>query len=209
MPEPRRRRDEANGPRPRPTKAERRQRALAAAQSLFEKHGYAEVTAEEVAEAAGVTPAALARDFDGKAALLRALCARLHEVLFPAPADGQPPPDAVAALLALTGRFLDAVRGEGKLLRALFAAARDDEGGAVVCDALAAAAEAIAVVLRAGQGEGFVRRSIDPWQAAWDWVRFLLGYAFLDQLAPQPQDDEEPAADLVDTLLHGVLKTDI
>ncbi|MFL5342597.1 MAG: TetR/AcrR family transcriptional regulator, partial [Gemmataceae bacterium] len=44
-------------------KGERRQQLLDQARELFARHGYAAVTPEQIAQAAGTTPAVFARNF--------------------------------------------------------------------------------------------------------------------------------------------------
>src|SRR4051794_1316562 len=98
MSAPRRRRVEADGAS-RPGKGARRQPLLAAAKQLFASQGYTATTPDQIAAAAGVTPAQAARSFPDKPAYLRAILDDLTALTFPAPGNGaEPPPDALAQL---------------------------------------------------------------------------------------------------------------
>jgi len=59
-------------------KRETSARILAVAQSLFLRQGFAQTTAEDIAAAAGVSRASLFNYYNGKAAIIEALAARLE-----------------------------------------------------------------------------------------------------------------------------------
>ena len=210
MTEPRRRKP-ADGPKARLPKGERRRRLVAEAKRLFALQGYPATTLEQVGEAARVTPSVLAKNFPDKPSLLRAVCESFHAAVFAPPeppADG-PPPDATTQLTALTERFLHATQAEREVFQVLLwglTSTEDMEAAGVVREVVRGMAGAAEPLFREGQQEGMIRRSLDPRQAASDWLRLLLGHALLPPT--EPPDGDQPAH-VIDCFLHGVLKTDV
>jgi AcrR family transcriptional regulator len=199
---------------PRPPKGERRRKIITAAKKLFAASGYAPVTVDDIASAAGVTPAQFARSFDGKAALLQVICDELLETSFhPPAADGEDsPPDPLAQLLGLVESFLKAARArpaELRVLLGLLDGGAEEDAMAVVGGFLASVASAVEDVIREGQQAGVFRRSPDPSAAAREATRHLIGYAILAPFEGFAPADGEPPAQVIDLLLHGLIKTDV
>jgi AcrR family transcriptional regulator len=202
-------RKKAGGPR-RAERGSKKRSYLAAAKQLFAQFGYAAVTFDQIAEAAGAPRSTLAKSFPDKAALLRALGEEWLEALFAteAPSEGVML-DIVARLHAFSERFLRLFRddpGTGGVLLAGLAEPGDAEESAIVHDLFRAAVERFAPVIQSGQQEGVIRRGPDPALTAADWLRFLLGAALLP---PGELKEGETPAQVIETLLHGVLKTDV
>src|SRR5512139_2747066 len=91
-------------PRPRVSAAERRRQILAAARPLFRTRGYAALTHEAVAEAAGVKLASVLKHFPNKADLFAGLFDDFHAAAFPSEHAG-PGADSLSFWLGLPGRF--------------------------------------------------------------------------------------------------------
>jgi AcrR family transcriptional regulator len=192
-----------DGPAKRPTKAERRRQLLAAARRVFAERGYLAATAGDVAAAAEVTLAQLARHFPDKPSLLAGLCADLAVALVPADAGGEGA-DAAVRLHALLEHWQGpARRDELSPLLPLLAGGPDEAG--VLRGFVAGLSARLEPLVREGQQAGLFRRSVDPRRAAGELIRFLLGQCLAGPL------EDLPAGDLVppDCLLHGLLKTDI
>jgi AcrR family transcriptional regulator len=106
--------------------AERRELVLEAAGRLFGEHGYAHVTLDEIAAAAGVTKPVLYRHFDSKKALYLALLERHRNDLprfFERVPDDLPFDQRVEAILET---WFDYVTEHGYAWRMIF---RDSGGG--------------------------------------------------------------------------------
>jgi len=82
----------------------------------------------------------------------------------------------------------------------------EEEETVILQNAVRQAVERLTPVIVDGQQSGVIRRDVDPRQAAGDWMRFLLGSALLP--IPEPAEGDVPTA-MIETLLHGVLKTDV
>jgi AcrR family transcriptional regulator len=201
MPDPRK--PAGDGPKKKVTPAARRRQLLDAAAALVRKRGYAGLTPEDVAAAAGVKAETLARHFPSKAALLAGLYAEFHAAAFVPPADDL---DPVAHLSDLPARFAAAAKAHPGVVPAVV--------GVLSCEADAADREAVraglqrsedslAAQVRAGQAAGVVRRTLDPAAAARDWLRFLFGGELLRSV--DPATDDRPA----ELLFHGLMKTDV
>ncbi|HJZ55535.1 MAG TPA: TetR/AcrR family transcriptional regulator, partial [Gemmataceae bacterium] len=165
---PSRRKPSGDDPKPRITVAERRRQILAAARSLFRSRGYAETTAEAVAEAAGVKPTTLAKHFPAKTDLFAGLYEEFHAAAFTPPESG-PGADALPFWLGLPGRFdkvAKAYRDVVGLVLEGLAEARDADLIAAIGAGLSRTADALVGLIRAGQAAGVVRRASDPTRAA-------------------------------------------
>ena len=188
-------------------KGERKRQLLAQARALFAAHGFRQVTLDDLAAAAEVTPKRLARYFPDRAALLRAVLDDVRADTFPPP---EPPADGVAdpagQLQALLERYRDAARrpteGFRVLLRALVEL-EDADDRAELHAVLLEATEPLVWLLRGGQQAGVFRRSLDAQVAAWDLMQAVLGYALT---GPRDVDAAGPP---FDSLLHGLLKVDV
>lgn len=198
-------------PRPRVTVAERRRTILAAARAVFRSKGYPDATPDDVAAAAKLKPATLAKHFPTKADLFAGLYAELHAAAFTPPETG-PGADALPFWLGLPARFDKVAKTYrdvvGLVLRGL-ADGTDAELVAAIGAGLTRTADALVGLIRTGQAAGVVRRAVDPTRAAWEWVRWLFGGLLLKpaDAEPVPTDDLPPQP--ADCLLHGLLKTDV
>ncbi len=218
MPAPRRRKPEADASAspspPRLSKAERRRGILLLAKPVLCRVGYADLTLEQVAQASGLPLARLTQYFADKPSLLAGWFDLLYQSIFVIP-DSDPPPaplDATAALHAMGRRFLSTLRTEAGLLRVLIGLINvppDAETRSVVEAWCARAVDAVLDLLHQGQSEGVIRRSLDARATAWDWLRFLMGFALLRSFHPPLPAESDPVAHLLESLLHGVVKTDI
>jgi len=118
-------------------------RALAEAARLFGERGYAATTVESIAQAAGVSAAAIYKSYGGKAGLVRELCARALLGSGPVPAETrsdalraiEDPHAVVAGWGALTAEVSPRV---SPLLLLLGAAAASDPDAAALRDELEA-----------------------------------------------------------------------
>jgi AcrR family transcriptional regulator len=208
MPAPRRRRVEADGAS-RPAKGERRRALVAAAKRLFAEQGYSLTTLDQIAKAAGVTPAQAARSFRDKPAYLRAILGDLLTRAFPP--RGEAPGDALGQLHAAVDRLLGEARLEMQVLaRALAEPGLDEASAGALQAGLIELLEALTRVMQQGQQAGVLRRSPDARTAAAEVFRAVLGYLLVQ---PHFSPEGEPPADLsaaaLDGVLHGLLKTDI
>ncbi|MEE6280926.1 TetR family transcriptional regulator [Georgenia sp. MJ170] len=92
------------------TAAQTARQVLAVATELFAGHGYAGVSLDDIARAAGVTRGAVYHHYGSKAGLFRAVAAELQTDVAAAVATaGQAGDDAVAQLRAGSHAFLDAI----------------------------------------------------------------------------------------------------
>jgi AcrR family transcriptional regulator len=191
-------------------KGERKRQLLAAATGLFAAHGFAAVTLDDVAIAAGTTPGRLARYFPDHGALVRAVLNNLRAETFPAPGPADAAVDPVGQLQAFLDRAAAAARkptpGFRVLLRAL-AELTDADARAELQAVLLECTEPLVRVLNAGQQAGVIRRPLDTAAAAWELVQAVLGYALTGPRTAPPRGDA--ASGPFDALLHGVLKVDV
>jgi AcrR family transcriptional regulator len=186
--------------------AARRRLVLAAAAGLFRRKGYRTVTVDHIAEAAGVKPELLAKQFAAKADVLAALYAEFHAAAFAPPAAE--PPDPAGHLAVLPDRFRKAVKAHAGTVAAVFELlAQPADDAELITGCLRSSEAALADAIRAGQAAGVVRRTLDPATAARDWLRYLFGLELLKPTDPPPTAEEHPP--VADVLVHGLLKTDI
>jgi AcrR family transcriptional regulator len=192
-------------------KGERKRQVLAAAKELIAARGFAAVDLDDVAQAAEITPGRLARYFDSRAALVRAVLNDLPTELFP-PTDGDDDAlDPIGQLVAFLDRASAAARkptpGVRVLLRALVELT-DGDSRAELQAVLLECTEPLVRLLQAGQQAGVIRRSPDASATAWELVQAALGYALIG-----PRDSTAAGAESgggpFESLLHGVLKVDV
>jgi AcrR family transcriptional regulator len=172
------------------------------------------VTLEQIAEAADISPAQLARSFATKEAFVEYLLADAIEALF-GPSEvpeGGEPPTSIVELQSILDRFWKTARTEAALIRLLVEMMTRPESGEI-SRAFQAMMERmrdrlVNIILR-GQQEGVIRRSIDAEKAAWEWLNYCWGYALLRPLEIGPPPEAGNPLPLVDCLLHGLLKTDV
>jgi AcrR family transcriptional regulator len=191
-------------------KGERKRQLLAQAKALIAAEGFRAATPERLAAEAEVTPGRLARHFPDHAALVHAVLDDLKADTFPTPHAGTAPPDPAGQLQALLDGYLTAAReptiGFRVLLRALVEL-DDPDRRAELTAVLLECTEPLIRLLHAGQQAGVFRRSLDAQVAAWELLQAVLGYALTGPRDVAPAEGE-PAPPF-DTLLHGLLKTDV
>jgi AcrR family transcriptional regulator len=205
-----------NGERKRPgnkvraVRGEKKRFYLHQARRLFAEFGYSATSFEQIADASGVTRSVLVRSFRDKAAFLRGIGDDWLEALFPPPdPDDAIRLDVIAQLLAMTERFLAILQKDQQTARILLSglAERVEEEESTILQAiLQAAIDRFVPLFQEGQQSGVIRRGIDARLMASDWLRFLLGAALMP---PTEAKEGETQPSFVETLLHGVLKTDV
>jgi AcrR family transcriptional regulator len=159
---------------------EARRAILEAALELLHEQGYARLTTDAIARAAGVGKQTIYRWWRSKAAVVLEALTELGRTIAPSP-TGSLERD-VAAFLEHTFRLLRGPRGTGAVLRGLMAEAQlDPEFAASFAGFIAARRGALRAVL-----ERHTRAGPDELDAAVDmlfgamWYRLLVGHAPLD-----------------------------
>jgi len=193
-------------------KGERKRQVLAAAKALIAERGFAGVDLDDVAEAAEITPGRLARYFESRKALLRAVFNELPADLFPpAHGDDDDAVDPVGQLLAFLDRAAAVARkptpGVRVLLRALVELT-DADSRAELQAVLLECTEPLVRLLQAGQNAGVIRRSPDASATAWELVQAALGHALIGPRDATERGGENSGGPF-ESLLHGVLKVDV
>jgi AcrR family transcriptional regulator len=190
-------------------KSERKRQLLERARALIAAEGFAAATPERLAEAAGVSPSRVLRHFPDRDRLIRVVLDNLRKDTFPTPAATAAAPDPAGQLQALLDGFLAAAReptiGFRVLLRSLVEL-NDADRRAELNAVLLECTEPLVRLLQLGQQSGVFRR-LDAQVAAWELLQAVLGFA-LTGPRDVATEDGEPAQPL-DTLLHGLLKTDV
>jgi AcrR family transcriptional regulator len=191
-------------------KGERKRHLLAEARALVAAEGFAAVTPERLAKAAGVTPGRLARHFADGVAIIRGVIDGLRAETFPTLDPDSAPSDPAGRLQALLDTWLTAARepsvGFRVLLRGLVEPT-DADRRAELTGVLLESTEPLVRLLHEGQQAGVFRRSLDPQVAAWEIVQAVLGYALIGPRDVPSTEGEPPPA--LETLLQGLLKTDV
>jgi AcrR family transcriptional regulator len=193
------------------SRVDRKSIYLQSARALFAQFGYSAVSIEQIADHADVSRSTLTRCFRQKADFLKAIADHWLASLFPVEeADGeQSPIYVVNRLLGFANRFQATLRDDSDTARIVLSGLAEkveEEEIAILQAALSEAVDRMAPAIVDGQQSGVIRRDIDPNQAAADWMRFFLGAALLP--LPDLADGDVPTA-MIETLLHGVLKTDV
>lgn len=198
------------GSQARAARGERKRTYLDRAKALFAQFGYAGTTYEQIVEAAGVSRSVLAKSYPDKPDFLRAVGEDWLNAIFPpAETDGPLGGDVVGRLQDFTERFLTVMstdRHAASIVLAGLAEPGDPEESAIVHQFVRAAVDRLAPIVQEGQQAAVIRRDLAPFQTAADWMRFLLGAALLPPLESEQGD---PYPHIIETLLHGVLKTDV
>jgi AcrR family transcriptional regulator len=188
-------------------KGERKRQLLGQARALIAAEGFVAATPERLAEAADVSPTLVGRHFPDQETLVRAVVEGLRADTFPAPDAA--PADPAGRLQSVLDGYLAAAReptaGLRILLRGLVELA-DVDRRAELNAVLLEWTEPLIRLLQEGQQAGVFRR-LDSQVAAWELLQAVLGYA-LTGPRDVSTEDGEPAQPL-DTLLHGLLKTDV
>lgn len=205
----------ADGPKPavRLKRGERRRQLLACARNLLATVGYGEMTWEQVAQEAGVSPSVLGRHFADKLALLQGVMDELRgETLVKWQEETAAIPEPLARLHALAEAYLTATREHAVAFRAmhrLLADETDEEALAVLREFYLEAETLLAGIIAEGQQSGVFRRSLDPRVGAWQFIRTGLGHTLTQPLAVPLDAEADANAAAVDCLLHCLLKTDV
>ncbi len=196
--------------RPRAGRGEKKRFFLDCARHLFAEFGYAAVSFDQIADCAGVTRAAVLKLFPDKSAFLKAIGEEWLDVLFPAITGvEQSPIDVVNQLLEFSNRFLASLRSDQLTTRIILTGLVErieEEESTILHVILESVVERLLPIIARSQQSGVLRRDIDPRQTACDWIRFSLGAALLP--FPEPKEGDVPTL-MIETLLHGVLKTDV
>jgi AcrR family transcriptional regulator len=183
---------------------------LDSARQLFAEFGYSGASLDQIAESAGVTRAMLARTYPDKPTLLRAIGEEWVESLFPEVVAADKTPIAVVnQMLAFSDRFFRSLRDDRQTAQIVLtglAEEIEEEESTILHDILQAIIERLLPIIVEGQQSGVIRRDIDARNTAGDWVRFSLGAALL----PFRKSVEGDAPmQFAETILHGILKTDV
>jgi AcrR family transcriptional regulator len=198
--------------RPRPRRGERRQHLLAHARQLFADVGYAAMTTEQLAAAAGVNEAALARQYPTKLDVFSDLLDDLlEETLRTWRDETADSTDPHGRLLALGERHVESARSQPASYRAVLRAMT--EGDAEVQAVVRAGALEwegfLAGVIAQGQQSGVFRRSLDPRVGAWQLIHAGLGGLLTAPLAVPLHEQAAYAAQAIGCVIHCLLKTDV
>src|SRR5262249_43457231 len=155
--------------RPRPRRGERRQQLLALARQLFAGQGYAATTTSQLAAAAGISEAALARQYATKLDVFSDLLAELRDVTLNAWRDENAGTNPPGRRVALGERRLEAAREQAVALRAVARALTEGEQEvqAAVRAFLLEWEDFLSGLISQGQQSGVFRRSLDPRVGAW------------------------------------------
>jgi AcrR family transcriptional regulator len=188
----------------------KKQQYLDAARNLFAEFGYSTVSFEQISESTGISRAVLARSFRDKLAFLQAIAEEWLNLLFPEETVADATPiDVVNRLLSFSKLFLATVKKEQPTARIILSGLAEPsaiEESAIIDTTLHAVISRLVPIVLEGQQSGVIRREIDPRQAVVDWLRFLFGAALLP--GPEAAEGDLPTQ-IIETLLHGVLKTDV
>lgn len=213
MSAPQRRRAETPKVPVRPTKAERKRQLMEQAKILFQTNGYRGTTTEQVAAAAGVSLAVLARHFENKAALLAEVLQEIRAAtLVRWRAETADLTDPLVKLHAIAERYTDSTRTHAREFRILHRAlveTEDEEILSLLRAFYLDCEEALTEIIRAGQQAGVFRRSLDPRIGAWELIHTAMGYTLTLPLGIPLYNEPDHLARALDCLLHSLLKTDV
>jgi AcrR family transcriptional regulator len=162
-----------------------RGRIIAEAERLFAERGFDGVSMPAIAEAAGITPGAIYKHFDGKAALFFHVIRRTVEET---PADaGASGATGVASLPAAVAAYAarPAKRLRQMAVEVHYAAAKDPAVRTLLRRSLDGNLAAMAEAIAAAQEAGEIAPGLDPRLLANAVMVFVLGQMHLETLAPQ------------------------
>jgi AcrR family transcriptional regulator len=185
-----------------------RARVLAAARSCFGRTGYAATTNKDIADAAGVTPAAIYLYFDSKTALYLAAVRDAHEQLVlhyrRAIAEATSLRDGFRALLSTSGRLLH--ERDPSLAAFLSALPVEMQRHAEIAEAITAApnevVELIAEMVEAAVRSGEISRALAPHVGA-TFLACAMGFSLY--LATVDGNHASQMVDVFGALLDGAL----
>jgi TetR/AcrR family transcriptional regulator len=198
---------------PRMRKAERRKQLLAVAAHRFATAGFATTSMAQIAEAAGVTEALLARYFDSKEAMLLAILAEVRVVSLDRwESELAALGDPVAKLHAVADLFLRTVNDYSlafQLIHRLLIDGTDDKVMGVLRAFYLDVEALLAGIIAEGQQAGVFRRSLDPRVGAWQMIQTAVGYKMTQPLAAPVFAELDYLSRAIDCLLDCLLKTDV
>ena len=192
-------------------RGERRRQVIASARKLYARQGFVETSLEQIAAESELAPSALKRLFPSQLHLLAVIGVEFFEAFLDEFLQTNYPQEPLLDVLAvfhhLEEQFLEAVKSDSVGFLAIMQAAALEKEDSPVVVLLANAALKIAWLVQQGQNAGLFRRSLDPYHTARDIIRMLIGRAIFPH--SQPVETEESPPTPLDTLLHGILKTDV
>lgn len=192
-------------------RGERRRQVIASAKKLYARQGFVDTSLEQIAAESEIAPSALKRLFPSQLNLLAAIGAEFFDAFLDEFLQSNypqaPPPDVLGLFHHLEERFLEAVKSDAVGFLAIMQAAALEDENSLLIGMLDSAADRIAWLVQQGQSAGLFRRPLDPSHAARDIIRMLIGCAIFPLAQPAETEDSLPPP--LDTLLHGILKTDV
>jgi TetR/AcrR family transcriptional regulator len=194
-------------------KAERRRQLLNYAAFNFANAGFGATTTAQIAAAAGVSEALLARYFETKEAILLALLAEIRAVSLDRwTSEVAALGDPLAKLHAVAELFLTTVNEYGLAFQLIHRLLLDGAAPAImdVLRQFYLDVEALlAGIIAEGQQSGVFRRSLDPRIGAWQMIQTAVGYKMTQPLAAPVFQEADYLPRAVDCLLDCLIKTDV
>jgi AcrR family transcriptional regulator len=160
-----------------------RARILAAAERLFAERGYDGVSMPAIAEAASITPGAIYRHFESKAALFFEVVRRAVEAAPTAAAAGAGLEGLPASVAAYSARASKRLRQMAVEMH--YAAARDADVRRLLRRSLDHNISALAQAFAAAQADAALEPGLDPQLLANAVMVFIMGQMHMETLAPQ------------------------
>lgn len=178
-----------------------RARILAEAERLFAERGFEGVSMRAIAEAAGITPGAIYRHFDGKTGLFFQVIGRA--------VDAVAAPTATAGIGAIPAMVADFAARPQERLRQMavevhYAAAKNPQVRGLLRRCVDRDSGAMAAGFAAAQAAGQMASGRDPALLAVAVLVFIMGQMHLDTLAPQLVGDATWQA-FVEELVAGLV----
>jgi AcrR family transcriptional regulator len=209
---------------PRMSSAERKKRLTAATLEVVAKEGVEGATTARIAEAAGVSPAALYKHFPTRKDLLLAALDSLYDTIHEVVLESSSEPDVIERLRSIGRSHSDLiVSGRGSFIYPLFEfLAAPPESGLREAQGIRQLQmiQAVAALVEEGKAQGSISAEADSEQVAWAlhavwWAEDISHLMGLDQFVtagrsttivnqvlarlpsrPQPSDQDEEAAKL-------------
>jgi TetR/AcrR family transcriptional regulator len=198
---------------PRMRKAERRRQLIGFAAIRFANLGYEATTTSQIAAAAGVSEALLARYFESKKAILLAILAEIRSVSLDRwQSELAALSDPLAKLHKLTELYLKTTGAYAlafQIMHRLLLDGADDEIMSAVRSFYLDVETLLATVIADGQQSGVIRRSLDSRIGAWQLMQTAVGFTMTRALAVPLFDEPDYLARAVDCLLECLIKTDV
>ena len=171
--------------------AAKRRHILDAASTCFAKNGVQATTIQQICAQAELSPGALYRYFDSKAAIVDAVFALQREQQAEREAAIKAAPDPLQALRFMVGRMFyfledpELAKDHRMSLVVHAEALRDPEMGETYTRLHRGSAQVVADILSKAQQEGIIDDSIDPLYLAWAMVAIYQGYRVHKLLDPR------------------------